>query len=319
MYKQLKLTNNKGILFGALAFISCSTAMAASLTTPNTFSAGQAISSSSMNQNFNAVETAVNDNNSNIGTNTSAIAGHSTRITSLESTSTTSTDFTGYGIPFAADGAAKNVVLLSREDPVSGNIFYFVRSRYENSSETMSIDGVATVVPYIANYVSVTTDELGALLFVSKLIEAPDTLDYQAWQNERSNYNNPTLAKTVTEDTLHDDMKCSTGHVRQCVVNRTLSATGENVQSWQNSRMRSLLGSYTVNGMTFPDVLIHERPAIDQMRLRAKGIGEILMISGGGTNASARSLIYYRVNGATGGSLAGTPFASGQPLDGLFF
>ena len=58
----------------------------------------------------------------------------------------------------------------------------------------------------------------------------------------------------------------------------------------------------------------------DRMRIRASGIGEIFRsLKDENGDYIERSIIYYRVDGDTGGSLAGTPFDEGQPLDGVFF
>jgi hypothetical protein len=70
--------------------------------------------------------------------------------------------------------------------------------------------------------------------------------------------------------------------------------------------------------MTFNDVRLEQNiGGSDQARVRAQGIGEILRVNHDGN--WERGVIFYRANGVTGGSLAGTPFAPGQPLDGIFF
>ena len=62
------------------------------------------------------------------------------------------------------------------------------------------------------------------------------------------------------------------------------------------------------NGLTF-----------DLFSIRAKGIGRVFRSFGAGGGSRPESAIYYRVDSVTQGSLAGTPFDSGQALDGLFF
>jgi hypothetical protein len=51
-------------------------AFAAPLTVPNTFSSGNVISSSEMNGNFDAVKTAIDDNDARIGAIEAAVAPH---------------------------------------------------------------------------------------------------------------------------------------------------------------------------------------------------------------------------------------------------
>lgn len=62
-----RLASISGLTGGALIAISA-TLVAAPLTTPNSFTAGTAARASEINANFNAVATAVNDNNSRITT-----------------------------------------------------------------------------------------------------------------------------------------------------------------------------------------------------------------------------------------------------------
>ncbi len=81
---------------------------------------------------------------------------------------------------------------------------------------------------------------------------------------------------------------------------------------YDQTRISSLLGeSIEINGMTFSDVLLQLRFRVNRTRLYAKGIGVIC--------SGDSKIIYYRVNGVSNGSLAGTPFESGGYLDGFFF
>lgn len=74
----------------------------------------------------------------------------------------------------------------------------------------------------------------------------------------------------------------------------------------------------TVNGMTFDDVAVFNFLGFDRVRIRQKGIGTILEVDRsvntdplfGGQRS--RSVIYFRVDGATAGSLEGTPYLSGD-------
>ncbi len=61
-------------------FILGSFALAGSIGNLTQFQSGDEASSTDMNNNFNAVKTAVNDNNSKIGTNTTSIGTNTTSI-----------------------------------------------------------------------------------------------------------------------------------------------------------------------------------------------------------------------------------------------
>ena len=229
----------------------------------------------------------------------------------------TATDFSGYGTPFAADGAAKNVVLLA-QNLGGGATRYYVRSAYANSTETISVNGGAQVVPFIFNYAVANTDSGGNLTSITNYIEAPDTAAYQNFFVEQSTYDPVSIVKTVTADTLRESWLCggSGSNVRSCVSSVTLSASGDFANSYSFTSARALAdGPFTVNGMTFDDVRMREIVNRGIFRVEAKGIGEVLRVVSG----NVRRLVYYRVNGSTGGSLAGTPFEAGQPLDGVFF
>jgi hypothetical protein len=69
--------------------------------------------------------------------------------------------------------------------------------------------------------------------------------------------------------------------------------------------------------MTFNDLRLESYTGPNStFRIRAKGVGMVFSESSDGTDDL---IIYYRADGVTGGSLAGTPFDTGQLLDGLFF
>lgn len=240
-----------------------------------------------------------------------AIIGLDQRVTALENANP---NFGGYGLPFSADGAPKNVIVSSQVLP-GGEVSYSVRSRYATSTEQISIDGVPTQRPFIANYASVLTDSLGNFISAGNYIEAPDTEDYINFNVEESTYDS-AANKTVVADTVRELWPCSAaGGVLTCLVAVTENSTGNITDHYTWSYARTLLDSVTVNGMTFNDVRVEQMLSSNFSRVRAKGIGEVLRM----TNNGDRGVIYYRVNGATGGSLAGTPFDAGQPFDGVFF
>jgi len=66
MYKQAPQKTALSGLFGALAFMSCSVAMAGSLSVTNDFTGGNPANAADVNLNFDDVEAAVNDNDTRI-------------------------------------------------------------------------------------------------------------------------------------------------------------------------------------------------------------------------------------------------------------
>ncbi len=274
----------------------------------SSFADGDTLDAAKMNE----IKSAVNDNDG--------------RITSLESASTTTVDFSGYGMPFAAIGAPKNVAVLISEDINTGQVAYFVRSRYANDTEQVSINGVPNVRPFIANYVFVVVDSGGNILQIGKSIEAPLTTDYLDYVVESSAYDPVSLVQTVTGDTTRQVFDCAqAGAIRSCAVSNVTttiaggsgSTDGAVTGGRIDTRLFSLAGSRTYQGIAYDDVRFETRLFTDfsQIRVRAKGVGEIKRIQGN----SYREAIFYRVNGQTAGSLSGTPFAPGGPLEGLFF
>ena len=237
------------------------------------------------------------------------------RITELEQANP---NLGGYSMAFSEDGAPKNVVVFSRVDE-NGWTSYTVRSRYATSVEQISINGVMTQRPFIANYAYAQVDDLGNLVDVSNYIEAPDTSDYVVYNVEETQYDPVSIAKTVIDDTLLEDWNvCNYGQTTICIPEVSLSLTGEHVRRYTWSSIRGVAGPITVNDMTFNDVRLEQNiGGSDQARVRAQGIGEILRVNHDGN--WERGVIFYSANGVTGGSLAGTPFAPGQPLAGRFF
>ncbi|MDC1286689.1 hypothetical protein N8198_02260 [Gammaproteobacteria bacterium] len=258
---------------------------------PNVFAPGNPIIASEVNENFDSIDQ---------------------RVTSFEP------DFSGFSTPFAADGATKNVVVLKRDNG-GGNTSYSVRSAYQNSTEQISIDGVLTVRPFIFNYAFVSTDSGGAITSISNFIEAPDTADYQRYNAEISDYDIGTLAKTVTDDTFYETNTCSGNVVHLCYAQTLLNIDDSLIGMYDFSSNRALSGPITINGLTFNEIRLRAYTGTrNEFRINAKGVGEIYRRSNSGAFFE-RKIIYYYSNGNTGGSLAGTPFDTGQPLDGLFF
>lgn len=326
MYKLPSQTAKTIALHGVLVLLWGQAALAAPLTAPD-FVPDTPATADSVNQAFEAVENAVNDNDArvntntaDIGTNTTNIADNFSAITDLDSRlAPFENDFSGYGVPFAADGALKNVVVLE-EDLPGGGTQYSLRTRYQNSTEQISVDGVPTIRPFIANYISVRTDDLGDITSIDNYIEAPDTANYVVFNVEESTYDVNTLAKTVTVDINRETFTCSGRNLFVCFAVGRLS-NGDISYSYDFSSNRVLGGPIDFNGFIFNDVRLESYTGtINQFRIRAKDIGLVFQrrLQSDGS-IRTRSLIYYRSNGTSGGSLAGTPFDTGQPLDGLFF
>jgi hypothetical protein len=241
------------------------------------------------------------------------LTDHESRISGLENANP---NFGNYSMGFSPEGTLKNAVVLSRILG-NGNTAYNVRSRYATSTEQININGVSTPRPFIGNYVFVETDPLGNVIYIENYIEAPDTENYIQFFVEQSTYDPISLAKTVFADNIREDWSLCSGGARViCIVEASLSLTGEPERTYSWSSFRSLSGPVTVNGMTFANVRLEEYAANNFTRVRAQGIGEVMRTNTNGD--STRKAIYYQANGVTGGSLAGTPFAPGQLLHNLF-
>jgi hypothetical protein len=263
---------------------------------PNTFAPGDPILASEVNANFSDLDT---------------------RVTTLQNSTTVFPNFSEYDPPFSADGAPKNVVVLSNSDPDTGDTIYGVRSKYANSTEQVSIDGVLTIRPLIAHYATVVTDSGSNITIINDWIDTPDTINYDNYNVEQSTYDTSGTVKTVTDDTIRElwDLCNGDGSAVLCIGQGVLSSDGSHQYFSDSSRIQTTMGPYTVNGMTFPDVrfLAYTNGS---SRIGARGVGEVFREN---ADESSRLLIFYRSNGVSGGSLAGTPFDTGQPLDGLFF
>lgn len=264
---------------------------------PHTFEPGTPALASEVNENFSDLDS---------------------RLADLEAL-TSNSNFTKFNLPFSLDGDPQNVIVLKGYDESSGENIYTVRSRYQNSTETVSIQGNPTVRPYIANYVTVATGSAGEILSVYNYIESPDTENYLHYNIEQSVYDPDGTNKQIIDDSSAGSDACVGGTSRIC-MGSTMSSIPENNYNWHTSYNRAVINSYVMdsNNWSFDQVSIEVRnTGRSRIRIRAKGIGLIFQrYEDGGADTSA---IYYRVNGDTRGSLAGTPFADDQPLDGLFF
>lgn len=295
------------VLLSCLVLAVCSIAYASDLTIPNTFSAGDTVSSSTMNGNFNAIEDAVNDNDSNISINEADISALQNQTS----------DYSGYTMPFTADGYPKNVIVLKIINS-DGSTIYILRSAYLNSTEQISIDGILTTVPIIFRWSGVEVDTSSNITGIMTEIEAPSNESFEGLTNRESSYYDPaTLVKTLGFDTSSYIQTCNGGGaIKTCKRENRTSGVFNNYR--ENNRIYDLLGPGTINGLAFADLRRETRYGgnFAEERIYAKGIGLVARFY---RTRPSNQVIYYRVNGQTGGSLAGTPFASGELLDGLFF
>jgi hypothetical protein len=265
---------------------------------PNVFAPGNPILAEEVNENFGDLDT---------------------RLTGTEN-SLNRFDFSGYWVGFPADGQASNVVLLGRYDFDDTLTGYNIRWGSNNSGDQISVNGVLTTRQYIFHYSFVSIDPgNGSITYISDYIESPDTEEYLTYLVEESEFDPVSLVKTILPDgdTLRGTESCGNSVVLICIVQFTLSANGAFHSISDYSRGRVLATNVNIGGgwPVFTDVRLEKFFGSGQLRIRAKGIGTIYQRYDSGYDR----LLYYRNDGVTGGSLAGTPFDTGQPLDGLFF
>lgn len=263
----------------------------------------------------NTVKTT--SNASNISTNFNNISNNNNRLAAVEAVTTVPADFTGFGLTFSAEGNPKNVAIV-RSLNSDGTTNYYIRSRYANSAEQISVQGVNTTRPFIANYGFVVVDSAGNLTSISNYIEAPLTEAYEDYLIEQSSFDTTSLAKTVTVDTGSETWICGAkvGVIEVCNIN--VKVTGASVRDFETARVMELLGAGEIGGIAFTNMRGSQRSYDGSAwyEVRAKGIGRILKMN---RNRAVEKIIYYRVDGNTGGSLTGTPFASGQLLENFLY
>jgi len=244
----------------------------------------------------------------------SAVNSNDARITSLN----LADDFSGYFTPFSAIGAAKNVI-VTKTINFDGSGTYRADIFYENSIEQISIDGVMITPKFIAKYVEVNFGTNGALtgaLFVT--IESPKTIAYRDVVAENTTFDIISGAKSpVDDDTSYIDTCIGSGALEACVTVTKLKGVQTSIR--QVHVIRTLLGSGSIGSMAFSDLLSRQKHSGTRLdyRVHAKGIGRILRFQ---SDNAAQRVIYFDVDGATGGSLAGTPFDStAAPFGTIFF
>lgn len=300
---------NKALLVGVL--LTPSLLLAA---VPNSFTTGDPIVASEMNDNFNDLDGRVTSNEA--------------RISIIESATPSSVDFSNYFPAFSALGSPRNAQVLAQPTS-SGGTLYRVRGGYENSSDQININGVPTLRDNIWYQVFVNVDSIGDITSINRYRESPDDLNDYLNANsytvkvDNTNYNPVTLAPTIDPNDYTETFTCGDDGVPAILVCHAidrLNSDNSFFDQYDWARIQSVVtGPYTIpNGMTFTDVRFESYTSSNRMRIRAKGIGMIYENSDG--DFALEQIIYYRVNGQTGGSLVGTPFEPGVgALDGLFF
>jgi hypothetical protein len=271
-----------------------------------------------------SIKDDVDTNTTNISINTTGIANNTADIESnaldidvLQQN--TAADYSGYGTPFSTEGAPKNVI-VSKGSNSDGSGAYYANIFYANSTEQISIDGMMTTPSLIGKYVFAFFDSNGILTYVGTSTEAPETTEYLEYAVENSTLDIGTGAKTVDDDSYsYTDTCTGSGAIGACDSIEKISGVQSEIS--QSHVIRVLLGSGSIGSMSFNDLLGRDKfsgtGTRRDYRVHAKGIGRILRLRSG---SPAQRVIYYDVNGATGGSLAGTPFESGAvPFGGFFF
>jgi len=110
----------KKSLMLVILILTATQLQASELTTPNKFVSGKAAVAAEVNDNFTAVESAVNDNNSRISNNTRDIGDHEMRIKSMET-------------------PAAWIEL----NPPAGNAVGFQRAQYRKQGDMVCLRGMA--------------------------------------------------------------------------------------------------------------------------------------------------------------------------------
>ncbi len=264
---------------------------------PNTLGAGTPARASDLNDNFTDLDE---------------------RLTTLEAIHDEHWNFGGYWLDFSAVGAPSNVLVLGRYDSSDSLVGYLIRVG-NGSGGQVSVNGSSTTRQFVFHYGFVSLDPEGMIDGIDDFIESPDTKDYVTYLLEDSSYDPNTLEKTVNLDIERATDSCGNSTVQICVSQISNSSTGAFIRLYDYSRGRVLATDVDIGGgwPVFADVRVEKNlGGSHRLRIRARGIGNVFNTYDGG---NYDRLLYYRKDGATGGSLAGTPVESGGALEGLFF
>jgi hypothetical protein len=317
---------------------------------PHVFSSGDPILASEVNGNFTDLDTRAADletQATDLETRATDLETRATdldtRVGTVEATVLNKPNFSGYGAGPSVIGSPKNTVVLEEKYPelvwdsglddyvFSGKYYryYLIRSYYETDSETININGTPTARTHIWQSVWVDTDQDGNINYINRYRESPD--DLAAYTNgntytvkaDETSFDPTSLVPTIDPDDYTETFTCGddgVGAIYVCNGMQRLNSDNSFYGHYSWARIQSVVsGPYTINGMTFNDVRFESYSSSDRFRIRAKGIGMIFQ-SAGDDDDEPYQVIYYHVEGQSGGSLVGTPFEPGVGvLDGLFF
>jgi hypothetical protein len=292
-------------VIGGIIFYS--TPARGQITIPHTFQSGTPANASEVNENFQALK-----------------AGIESQIPQSISGD--------YDLPFSTSGALsnRNVLVLKYLNPSDNSIQYRCYTNFYNSEGfTISTNAVPSVYDYISMYIDVNVDSGGNITSITKIAFGMDTPFGSSYTMflEVLAYNPNDLSQIIySADTDKYYVKKlntprqSVPHLR--FTKHMLSADDTVQRVYPSAYLYSFLGeSIELNGMSFSDVVMRVELGNSDynynFNLYAKDIG-LIQSYNSGTDTS-KEIIYYRVNGTSGGNLIGTPFASGGDLAGLFF
>jgi hypothetical protein len=279
---------------------------------PHTFATGEPAVAAEMNENFQSVVDLAN-------TSVEGVVDLGDRVTVLESNVSPLSRYQGFSTPFSAAGEPRNVVVYKSEDS-SGVATYSMRMRYANSDgAAIAINGIERVFNYLAVYGSISQD-VGGTISVGKYIEGMDDPVYTQYSGLGLTYDPASLIPSVYSSSDIVDRVYDNGAVRMLVRNKADYLGGVEVVKGSVFlyEHRILSSGYEVNGISFGNtpILIEKRDP-GSSRIKVQGIGVVEVIPT--TFGPSREVIYYHVDGQTGGSLVGTPLEEGTNLHTLFF
>lgn len=273
---------------------------------PHTFQSGEPARASEVNDNFQALENAVNH---------LANSGHSSGNTSFGD---------AYDMQPSTSANTPNVKVLAAQTSNGGTIYRF-RVYFKNTNHIQLNSGSGTTTPQTIHISGIyKTGPNGKIGYRWHWTYAPTagaaevaidsdgdgTFEFQKGYGYSRIYRmNPLANSELVDET------------------EIYSGTSGVVSAQSYSFIVSPLGRpLTVNGKTYNNVIVRNYISVNRTRFRAKGIGLVLQVDNGSSLAgpyfdggtAIYRLIYYRIQGqGTWGSLKGTPFKPGNPSQWL--
>ena len=276
--------------------------LSAQVSVPNTFTSGTSASASEVNANFQALVDAAN------------VAPRSL--------------VTGYVTPEGASDAiaARNVTVMRYSDGT--NYYYQIWIFHPGgSSSQIDVGGNPTTFTHILQICFLTESTAG--VFVSASCSRYGSNDpysqlsrlnyWESFSYDSSAVETSNGARIATSTWMNSTSSAFNGGVPRIDIDTDIS-TGNVTRVFGRSRFfGKVVGSIQFNDLTFSDVMFYEEPGRDRVRFWAAGIGLIAVQNTSNSGGFFYSVIYHRVDGVTGGSLTGTPFATGGAFDGAWF